>query len=157
VSDGSWGRDVPSDPRLGEEVTKIVAVRATVSRGALDKDAWWRLPGTHFRLVGESGRSYYPVGYLARTPTGVDYVSAPSEQGRVQPARLIVERKVAREKSLSVDWIYRVIVLADEDGLDTPKTMVFRRISAAEVRTPVSRFPDLTGGLETAPPPEPRQ
>jgi hypothetical protein len=48
-----------------------------------------------------------------------------------------------------VDWIYRVIVSPDEDGLATPVTRIFRRISAADVGKAVSRFPDLTGGLET--------
>jgi hypothetical protein len=155
VSDGSWGRDVPTDPRLGEVFTKVVSVRATVSLGAVDKDGWWRLPGTHFRLISESGRSYYPIGYLARTPTGAEYVSAPTEQGRPQPARLIVERKAGKERSVSVDWVYRVLV--DEDGLDAPVEMVFRRICTGEIRKALTRFPDLTGGLEVAPPPAPRE
>jgi hypothetical protein len=152
VSDGTWGHDVPSDPRLGDRITKVVVVRAAVNRGALDKDGWWRLPGTHFRLISESGRSYYPVGYLVRSPTGLECVPAPTEEGHLQAARLIVERKAGREKALSVDWVYRVI--ADEDGLDTPVSMVFRRICRADVRKPVTRYPDLTGGLEITTPGE---
>ena len=155
VSDGAWGREVPSDPRLGDKITKVVAVRATVDRGAADKDGWWRLPGTHFRLVSESGRSYYPLGYMVHTPTGVECVYAPTEEGRLQMARLIVERKSGKERTVSVDWVYRLVV--DEDGLDAPVTMVFRRICQASVPKPANRFPDLTGGLEVTPPAPPRE
>ncbi|MCJ7544372.1 MAG: CvpA family protein [Phycisphaerae bacterium] len=152
ASDGAWGRDVPSDPRLGDRITKVVVVRATVNRGATDKDGWWRLPGTHFRLVGKGGRSYYPVWYLARTAAGAQWVTAPSEEGRLQVARVIVERKAGKENALSVDWVYRVP--ADEEGLDAKgMVMVFRRICRDNVPKPASRFPDLVGGLEIELPP----
>lgn len=155
VSDGDWGRDVPSDPRLSDQITKVVVVRATVDRGAMDKDGWWRLPGTHFRLIGESGRSYYPLAYMARTATGTEYVAAPSEEGRLQVARLIVERKMGKYKTVSVDWVYRMV--ADEDGLDTPVAMVFRRTCRGNVPKPASRFPDLVGELEVELPPSPTE
>ena len=152
VSDGGWGHDVPTDPRLGEQITKVVVVRATVNRGAMDKDGWWRLPGTHFRLVTSSGRSYYPVGYMVRTPSGTPQcLPAPSEEGRLQVARLIVEYQAAKDKRVSVDWVYRLA--ADDEGLGAPMTMVFRRICRRDVPKPASRPPDLTGGLELAPPP----
>jgi hypothetical protein len=48
-------------------------------------------------------------------------------------------------------------VAVDDVGLDAPVTMVFRRICHGEVRKAVARFPDLTGGLEIAPPPVPRE
>ncbi len=151
VSDGTWGRDVPADPRLGDQITKVVVVRAMVDHGATDKDHWWRLPGTHFRLVSESGRSYYPLGYMVRTARGMACVAAPSDEGRLQVARLVVESKLSIEdRTLSVDWVYRVV--ADDDGLDCPVAMIFRRVCRADVPKPANRIPNLTGGLELAAP-----
>ena len=154
---GAWGRDVPTDPRLGEEITKVVVVRATVDRGAVDKDGWWRLPGTHFRLVCKSGKegdpyplSYYPVGYMARSEGVTVCVPAPSSpEGRLQAARLIVQQQSGRPKTMSVDWAYRI-------PLDhTPVAMVFRRVSRAPVSRVIVRPPDLTGGLELTTEPAP--
>jgi len=59
--------DPPRYPLLAEtELQKLVLVRVAVNkRGQIDeKDRWWRLPATHFRLVTDAGRSYYPVAYL---------------------------------------------------------------------------------------------
>jgi uncharacterized membrane protein required for colicin V production len=138
----SWGDDVPAGPRLGEQVTKVIVVRATVDRGAADKGGWWRLPATHFRLVSDSGRSYYPVGYMIRSATGLVCVPAPSQEGRLQVARLIVEHQMGREKTVSIDWAYRLL------PQDTPTTLVFRRRCQAAVPKPSSRLPDLTARPE---------
>jgi hypothetical protein len=142
TSEGSsWGGDVPADPRLGEQVTKVVVVRTSVDRGAADKDGWWRLPATHFRLVSDSGRSYYPVGYMIRSATGLACVPAPSEEGRLQVAQLIVEHQAGGNKTIAIDWAFRLL------PQDAPTTLVFRRRCQAAVPKPSSRSPDLTGGL----------
>lgn len=52
------------------EFRKIIVVRTQVSQESREEKGsgavanWWLLPATQFRLVGESGKSFYPVGYL---------------------------------------------------------------------------------------------
>ena len=143
----SWAENVPLDPRLGDQVTKLLVVHATVNRSAADTDGWWRLPATHFRLVGESGRSYYPLGYVGRSAAGaIEPVLAPSEEGALQITQLIVEQQTGKEKNLSVDWVYRVLLRDDADGYDTPDTLIFRRASQASVPKPAARMFEPTGG-----------
>ncbi|HUS47119.1 MAG TPA: CvpA family protein [Phycisphaerae bacterium] len=40
---------------------KLIRVSVHVDASARDQDGRWRLPGTHFRLVGKKGKSYYPL------------------------------------------------------------------------------------------------
>jgi hypothetical protein len=146
VSEGAaWGSDVPADPRLGPQVSKVIVIRVKVDQSAADKDKWWRLPATHFRLISRTGRSYYPVGYMVRSPEGAVCVPAPTVEGNLQVTQLIVERPVGAERSLAIDWAFRL--LPDE----TPSTLVFRRVSYASVPKPLLTFPNLTGGLGVAP------
>jgi uncharacterized membrane protein required for colicin V production len=145
VSEGAaWGSDVPADPRLGQQVSKVIVIRAKVNQNAADKDKWWRLPATHFRLVTRSGRSYYPVGYMVRSTEGIVCVPAPTEEGNLHVTQLIVERPV-EEKTLAIDWAYRLL------PEDTPATLVFRQVSYAAVPKPIPTFPDLSGGLGAVP------
>ena len=63
---GEEFRDPPKYPSLPRtEPGKLAIVRVVVNKnGRTDKDLWWRLPMTHFRLESESGHGYYPVAYL---------------------------------------------------------------------------------------------
>lgn len=139
---GMWGVAIPTCPMLSDQITKVVVVRVEVDRRAAGGDGWWRLPGTHFRLVGESGRSYYPLGYLATSSRGWECVSAPSSEGVVQPALLIAEKRAGNEQSVTVDWVFRM--LTD----DKPDHMVFRRVSRAIVPKVASRLPDPAGAMK---------
>ncbi len=130
---------MPADPRLGEQVTKVIVVRAIVDRGAADKDGWWRLPATHFRLVSDSGRSYYPVGYMVRSATGSACVPAPSDDGHLQVTQLVVEHPGDKDRAVFIDWAYRLL------PQDTPTTLVFRRHCQVAVPKPASRPPDFAG------------
>jgi len=42
--------------------SRHVLISLRVDKSAWDEDGAWRLPGTQFRLVGQSGKSYYPLG-----------------------------------------------------------------------------------------------
>lgn len=100
ASDGTWATDVPAiSPMLGEVPSKVVVIRVSVNESARDADGWWRLPGSHFRLVcrKESGEatSYYPLGYMARSANLFECVPAPSKEGRLEMANLIVEHRRA--------------------------------------------------------------
>ncbi|GAG00105.1 unnamed protein product, partial [marine sediment metagenome] len=52
------------------ELRKIIVIRTLVDKDVREgRDSqkaanWWLLPATQFRLVSESGRNFYPVGYL---------------------------------------------------------------------------------------------
>lgn len=82
----------------------IVAVRVAVREGTCDEDSYWRLPGTHFRLVDSEGKPYYPVGYL--------FVLNPAE---VEPR---YEYDLKNTKMLSWNLV-TTPRKTPEDGLDT--------------------------------------
>ncbi|MCK4276246.1 MAG: hypothetical protein KAX78_07020, partial [Phycisphaerae bacterium] len=52
------------------ELRKIIVIRTLVDKDVREgQDSqkaanWWLLPATQFRLVSESGKNFYPVGYL---------------------------------------------------------------------------------------------
>ena len=85
------------------QLRKIVVVRALVDKDAREgRDSrvenWWMLPATQFRLVSESGRSFYPVGYL----THLAYDKA------VDEARKLSARRAAAinpdDKMIEITW-----------------------------------------------------
>jgi hypothetical protein len=61
VCDPSWtmaqDHSIPPNALGG----KLIRVSMLVNVSARDQDNRWRLPGTHFRLVCGSGKSYYPL------------------------------------------------------------------------------------------------
>lgn len=103
---------VPLNPLLeGSAATRVYIVRTDVSGDVarLEKDNWWRLSGTQFRLVGQDDRSYYPVGYLSYSG-GWKLNTSLAEGGsnKVEMAKLSVGRPVDLGASLRVDWVYRL-------------------------------------------------
>lgn len=159
--DTQWMEEVPSNPLLPESAsTKVLIVRAQLDEksGAQDADKFFRLPGTHFRLVSKNGKSFYPVGYLtyvkpADMPkrTGEKYpwmLIAPADNHKGLPGKLAVVRPddviLEGEKSLKVtiDWVYRVP--SDE----APEYMVFRKVAKAAVPAPKPEMPDPKGTLD---------
>ncbi len=134
--------DIPRNPLLGQNaVGKILIVRATVKDSAADSDRWWRLPGTHFRLVGSTGRSYYPVAYLI---SGVKrQVVAPAlEDGTAQLANLAVQRPTQKAKTLTLDWIYEI------PATEKPASLVFRRVASKKLSAPSPSLPLMADGLK---------
>ena len=136
----------PLMPRT--EPQKIVIVRTSVSQDARsesEKDNWWRLPGTHFRLVSQTSRSYYPIGYLtaltidrinpkaAPKPKEADWVChIPLDNDDKRPllADLVVERSWHRQggpEDLIVDWVYAI---GKDEKIDR---IVFRRVAIEDV------------------------
>jgi hypothetical protein len=141
-----WLAKVPPNPLLeSTRVTKVLVVRATVDRSAMDTDEWFRLPGTHFRLVtrpvgGSRPIANYPVGYLhvdKKDPTRWDMVPAPVRDGQTQAGALIFTEK-AKGDTATVWWVYRI---GDKETLDH---LAFRRVSQR----------DLTKIGKSLPPPD---
>ena len=112
-------------------------VRVSVNPQALDPDGWYRLPGTHFRLVTESNgacRFYYPVAFLTyqpKRPKGEPYAwkpifgeSTPESKGP-NFGGLLVERNTPG--NLTVDWVYKV------PAGETPQRIVFRNVCKVPV------------------------
>ncbi len=77
VPQGHFSYDVPANNRLPKkQLDRIYVIRVLVSDRVRGMDNWWRLPATHFRLVSDAGRSYYPVAYLRQEinlPPNTDY------------------------------------------------------------------------------------
>ena len=153
-----WCERVPKSPQLApEEATKILVLRCIVDDSAADADFFYRLPGTHFRLVARKarsaegpkpdagpaddigdrpteeegpGQSYYPVGYLKLNKEGTkwDFAAPPVTKERQRLfAQLVFQRGKARRAT--VHWVYRI-----RQG-EEPDYVVFRRVS----RQPVSK------------------
>ena len=113
---------------LSLEETSILTIRVKVDESARnEKDDWWRLPATHFRLVCKNGRSYYPVGYLTHVADW-QVNTAKSEDGFAKVADILVARPWSKEggpHKLIIDWIYRI------SSDDKPSYVVFRRTAKA--------------------------
>ncbi len=145
--------NVPANPMIpSSKPTKTLIVRAQVSNSAMnDKPRWWLLPGTHFRLVGQTGKSYYPMAYLTYENQGRWAVHVPQMKGaKPQIADLAVQRPAMKgKKSLTVDWVYQI------EQNDKPAELIFRR--TAKVKAPkvtADSIPDSNTALRRKVPPK---
>ena len=158
-----WTKDpnqVPANPLLEGDDSRIVIVRTEIDESAADEDHAWRLPATHFRLVvaDKDGAisSHYPVAYLTWTEhvreasgslrqgrmywkayTVAGALSADNGRGAIaEVARIFVQREQAgvKAKKLVVDWVYRLPPEA------APQYLVFRRIA-------MQPLPELVSGM----------
>lgn len=132
-----WVAKVPMEASVEPgTVSKVVVLCVSVDERAADEDKWFRLPGTHFRLLDTQGRSHYPVAYLAPSTEKEAFrvVAAKEEEGRLQRGRLIFEDKLAGKRK-TVYWVYRV------DEKAKPSHLIFRRVSAQKVRSPKAAAP----------------
>ncbi len=143
-----WANAVPPNPLLPKNaIPNIVIARLSIDRKAQDEDRWWRLVATHFRMVTEAGKSYYPVGYLSHGPEGWQVHSPQYKENQPQIAELIVQRPLDAEKSprVTVDWIYRIP--SDED----PAGVSFRRVAVERVgKVKKNALPPTKGALDLA-------
>ena len=79
-----WADCLPDSPTLEENVTnQVIIVIVDVSEKARDKDNWWRLPLTHFRLISNAGKSHYPLGNFV-----IGEVSRVEQTSTIVPHRL---------------------------------------------------------------------
>ncbi len=145
-----WRDDIPDNPLLDPtEPTRDLVVRVEIDESAGDiggnKEATYRLPATHFRMVSKSGRSYYPVAYLTYGRGGWEAHGAPVEDNRTQIARLIVARPLSNQlRKLTVDWVFRIPNNEQED----PEYIVFRRVSKSDIiRKIAQQMPRATNAL----------
>ncbi len=163
--------EAPSNPMVPDEIpTKVLIIRVSVNVSATgDKNDWWRLPGTQFRLYckeNKTYRSYYPIGYLyhdlqahewrATLPSGSNDLLKPAQLIVMRPkkvagyADIYGEGKIAqKDLNLVVDWIYRIPAKA------APQAMYFRRVDGARITTVQKGFPRgklLRKVLKTIPP-----
>jgi len=120
-------------PLTSQTDTKAVAIRVAVSETARNaEDDWWRLPGTHFRLITTTNHSYYPVAFQAQGRPVPPRDPEREERKRswapkpLPPADIIYMTKWNEEggpEAVGVTWIYRIP--ADE----TPDEIVFRGVA----------------------------
>ncbi len=128
----------PEYPLLSQaekDGTKILLIRVSIDESARNEDDnWWRLPATHFRMVCESGRSFYPVGYL--TYSGKWQVNTSvSDKLITQIGDITVARPWLAKggpSRLAVDWLYRI------PSDQKPQYIVFRR-TAKVTMPPVTK------------------
>ena len=128
----------PLDRMASEGRSRVLVVRASVDNKAADGDRWWRLMGTHFRLVTRDGASFYPVGYLIR--------QGPLQLVEEPVGKLQVNRPCEGASQLTVDWVYRVPHLAGDQPRE-PWFMAFRRIARDSLPAVEEGLP-TSGGLQ---------
>jgi hypothetical protein len=156
----TWANDVPLDPLEPEKRVNILIVRVSVDASAADGDHWWRLPATHFCLVGKDGRSAYPVGYLLVRDGRWQIAPAPMQEGKTLVAQLAAAR-FQNAQRLTVDWVFRVDSDFMGDPVKDPMSMSFRMRSWAAVPQAQPEMPPPQTALmeamqERATPPQPR-
>ena len=138
-----------------------------VSEDARGEASWWRLPATHFRLVTDKNRSYYPTAYLTAFYSSRGYqggardyktywnsrqqedwtvhVPEQNEEGNLLLGKLGVARKwwpQGGPAKLTIDWVYRIP--RDEKA----KRLIFRRVAKADLPKPKAEMPPKEGALE---------
>lgn len=104
----------------------VYLVRVQVDQSARDpSDNWFRLPATHFRLVGDkSEQSYFPVAYLTYVGGWRVNTEHAERSKYADVGRIIVGRPwgdATGPAKLTVDWLYRL-----PKG-ELPRQLVFRR------------------------------
>jgi hypothetical protein len=154
--EGAWqwsGQDLPLDPTAPRGVdSRTIVIRTAINAAASGEDDWWRLPGTHFRLRGDDGRSYYPLAYLIYEGDFRAELPVMNDNDLPQPALLVVERpldagvygddKYGRGKipedqiNLRVDWVWRLPV-----GV-TPVSLTFRQIDRQPIPAVQGELPE---------------
>jgi len=149
--DGGMLTGVPAYPTAPEATkgkSQVIVARVSVAaEGVTDGDGWWRLMGTHFRLVAEGGESFYPVGYLINSGrwraitekvglVRIDrHVTGKGQQSKPKASKKSTKKSKAKRKSkLVVDLIYRVP--HGDDGARTLRFMTFRRHPAKGEKLP---------------------
>ncbi len=179
-----WLADVPEDPRMEDGgITKVVVLNVSVGDSAADADGWFRLPGTHFRLVAKrpqtpeqkptedpegdeelideepaaeappGGRSYYPLGLLEPNEEGTGWALLAAPASDSQPR--IAQLVVERKLPKSkTTSIHWVYRIGAEER---PEYLVFRRVSRCEVPRPRKAVPKVpTPTTKEAPTKKPR-
>ncbi len=127
-----WRDELPDNPLLdASEITQDFIVRCQIDGSARDESTEqdptqrYYLPGTHFRLVTQSGQSYYPVAYLT-FGVGARWQAhtVANQDGQAELATLVVCRPFVDDLNpLTVDWVYRI----PKDQI--PRYVVFRRVA----------------------------
>ncbi len=126
---GRWRKDVPDYPLMPTSATaRDFVLRASVDANARNihsennSDFDWYLPGTHFRLVTNANRSYYPVAYLTfLNGQWKAHAVIDEDEGHALPGSLILSRSEPRRGNLTVDWVYKI------PKEEIPAYVVFRR------------------------------
>ena len=174
--------DLPEDPRRATGKSDVLIIKTSVSklaRSDKEKDGWYRLPATHFRLVTGSGMSLYPLGYITQTKAEAGATDkwqlhpAAAKDGKALVANLCVLRKFSGEGFQEILWVYRLPIPDSGDAdfnkdetlspaeaeqaklkraeMYAPNYMVFRR--NARMRVPEILVKDLLPELKKPPAP----
>jgi len=91
----------PEHPGVDSADSQVFVVRIEVQDTARDVDDWWRLRGTHLRLVAADGKAYFPVAYLVFAG---EWQVIRNEIGLLQAAR----QWTRQTPNLTADFVFRV-------------------------------------------------
>ncbi|RPI63523.1 MAG: CvpA family protein [Planctomycetaceae bacterium] len=153
---------------LGKDSDDTIIVRVIIDEKASardEEDNVLRLAGTQFRLVTASGKSYYPVAYLTDGKTTKADASGKSsteagwylwsavKDNKTQVANLALSRVQQKDqKSVTVDWVYRLPLGEIEEMKKKSAYVAFRRNAVAEISPKQIKegMPPTAGALEPA-------
>ncbi|NLF32159.1 MAG: CvpA family protein [Planctomycetes bacterium] len=124
----TYATGAPSYPGVGNLESRVFIVRVEAADTCLDTDSKWRLRGTHFRLVTDSGEGFFPVGYLVYAGQW-QVLSAPI--GDVQ----ITREHTGASRTLTADLLFRVPTAEGKEP--SLSHLAFRRSVRLPVREPV--------------------
>ena len=138
----------PGDENSMPGNSQVLVVRATIGEKASDGDRWWRLMGTHFRLVAEDGASFYPVGYLSHDGAWTIYEAerGQDEGARAQVGKIEINRQADKAGQLTVDLVYRV-PFAPGGEARKMRFLTFRRLAKLPVGQAIKDMPEPHGAL----------
>ncbi len=147
----------PTAPQATKGKSQVIVARVSVAaEGVADGDGWWRLMGTHFRLVAVDGASFYPVGYLINAGrwhavtdkvglVRIDrHVTGKGQQSKPKASKKKTSK--SRKSKLVVDLIYRV-PHGDDGKVRKLRFMTFRRHLAKGGKLPEPTEVEWLGGL----------
>ena len=135
----TFGVFAPDYRGSGAEDSMVYVVRVDVAAAAADTDRWWRLMGTHFRLVTAEGEGVYPVGYMINVGEWQIFTE--------QIGKLQINRPAPKGKSwLTLDLLFRV-PMTDAGKPAKLAHMSFRRVAHSALPRIQEQMPPVVGSL----------
>jgi len=155
----TFGTSAPQHPGIELADSQVFIVRVEVVDNARDVDNWWRLRGTHFRLMTADGMGFFPVGYMV---TVGEWETNEGEKRKWGEWELIgedvgalqISRKWTRQTpTLTADLLFRVPLEADRRPRPLSH-LEFRRVCRAKLPkiNTLQPRPKPTSGEDYMPP-----
>ena len=167
---GKGMHQAPANPLLSNEEnrnSRVVVVRVAISRTAADeKDLWWRLVATNFRLAYPDGRNFYPVAYLTfpwhfKDTSGMSdsqlaqwrlWAPQKNDAGDLLFTKLGIVRPREKYRRLIVDWVYRLPAKAPVDDDQTVQSPARSQMYLAFRRSVEVPMPKINVQVAPRPP-----